>query len=424
MEIFQKLGREVEKLWRDKNYNETLFPGVAAQALRDFNLPEKVSAWETISWAMGEINLPEQRDIPGRFGDPPITLYNSPRFHIDIYFWLDGTTSIHQHAFCGAFQVLLGSSIHSSYEFETKEIINTFTELGNIDLDHCELLKVGDVRKILAGREFIHSLFHLDQPSATIVVRTHRSPLHLPQFDYRKPYLAVDPFFDEPNLAKKLQTISMCFRAKRPDAEQMLANWLEIADFQTTFTILSHTKHFLGGNRIQQFFKIEDSEDGFGKMFEIVKKRHGALADMILPIFAQQERLGEITGRRSYITEPEHRFFLALLLNVDGKERIFSLIKERFPDAEPLDKVLDWVSELAQTRIFGSNLPNALGIEGFNDFDLFVFEDLMRGLTAEEIQKNAQLETANGDAEEISKNMAGRIEKIEQSVILKPLLGN
>ena len=148
MEIFQKIGREVEKLWRDKNYNETLFPAVAAQALQDFNLPEKVSAWEMISWAMGEINLPEQRDIPGRFGDPPITLYNSPRFHIDIYFWLDGTTSIHQHAFCGAFQVILGSSIHSSYEFEAKEIINTFTELGNIDLDHCELLKVGDVRKI------------------------------------------------------------------------------------------------------------------------------------------------------------------------------------------------------------------------------------------------------------------------------------
>ena len=157
-------------------------------------------------------------------------------------------------------------------------------------------------------------------------------------------------------------------------------------------------------------------------MFEIVKKRHGALADMILPVFAQQERINEITGRRAYITEPEHRFFLALLLNVDGKERIFSLIKERFPDTQPLDKILDWVSELSQTRIFGSNLPNALGIEGFNDFDLFVFEDLMKGLSVEEIQKNAKLEAQNSDSEEISKNMASRIEKIQQSVILQPIL--
>ena len=110
------------------------------------------------------------------------------------------------------------------------------------------------------------------------------------------------------------------------------------------------------------------------------------------------------------------------MLNVDGKDLIFSLIKERFPDMEPLDKILDWVSKLAQTRIFGSNLPNALGIEGFNDFDLFVFEDLMKGLSVEEIQKNAEIEAQDGDAAEISKNMASRVEKIQQSVILKPLL--
>lgn len=422
MEIFRKLGAKVEKLWRDKNYDEELFPSLAAQALRDFNLPKKVSAWDTIKWAMGEITLPEQRDLPGRFGDPPITLYNSPRFHIDIYFWLDGTTSIHQHAFCGAFQVILGSSIHSSYEFETKEIINSFTELGDIDLDHCELLKVGDVRKILAGRDFIHSLFHLDQPSATIVVRTYRSPLHLPQFDYRKPYLAVDPFFDEPNIAKKMQSLSMAFRAKHPDAEKMLMDWLEIADFQSTFTILGNTRHFLHGSRIQQFFQIEDKENGFGKIFEIVKKRHGALADMILPIFAKQEKQGEISGRRSFITNPEHRFFLALILNVDGKERILTLIKERFPEVEPTDKILDWVSELSQTRIFGSNLPNALGIEGFNDFDLFILEDLMKGMSIEEIQKNAQAEAPHEDPEDVAKNLNSRIEKIQQSIILQPLL--
>jgi hypothetical protein len=53
-----------------------------------------------------------------------------------------------------------------------------------MSLKVCELLNVGDVQEIQAGRQYIHSLFHLDQPSATIVIRTEKSPLYLPQFAY------------------------------------------------------------------------------------------------------------------------------------------------------------------------------------------------------------------------------------------------
>jgi hypothetical protein len=422
MEIFQQLGKLIEQNWRDKNYSEDLFPSVAAHALRDFNLPEKVTAWDTVNWALGQDVLPDQRDLPGRFGDPPITLYNSPRFHIDIYFWLDGTTSIHQHAFCGAFQVIHGSSIHSSYEFETKESINFFTELGDINLDHCELLKVGDVRKILPGREFIHALFHLDQPSATIVVRTHRSPLYLPQFDYRKPYLAVDPFFDEPNLGKKMQTLNMLYKAKHPDADTRLAEMLEKSDFQSTFTILGNFRGFLRQNHIENFFNVEQKENRFDKMFETVKKRHGKLAEMILPIYAHQDKLQEFISRRSYVTNPEHRFFFALLMNVDGKERILSLIKERFPDTEPIEKILDWTTELAQTKVMGLNVPNALGIPNYDDFDSFILEDILKGISDEDIQKNLLEEMSNQNPEEAAKDIANRIEKIRKSIVLQPLL--
>lgn len=422
MEVFQKLGSEVETLWRDKNYSEDLFPAIAEQVLKEFNLPEKVSAWDTISWALGENYLPEQRDLPGRFGDPPITLYNSPRFHIDIYFWLNGTTSIHQHAFCGAFQVILGSSIHSHYDFDLQEVVNRFTEIGDLNLEGCELLKVGDVRKILAGRDFIHGLFHLDQPSATVVVRTHLSPLHLPQFDYRKPFLAIDPFFEEPTAIKKLQTISMVLRVKHPEADRMVADLLENADFQTTFTILSNIKHLLGSNHIEHFFQVAGTENRYEKLFEIVRRRHGSLAEMLPKIFDAQEKLNDIITRRNYVTNPEHRFFLALLLNVEGRERILSLVKVRFPEAEPLDKILDWVSELAQTKIMGLNVPNALGIENFNDYDLIILEDLIKGLSLEEIQTNLQAESQNQNTEEILKDVNSRAEKIQKSVILEPLL--
>ena len=115
MEDFQKLGELIEDRWRLQNYSEQLFPEIAAKALAESDLPARVDPWEIIRWVQTERSLPEQKDADGRFGDPPITLFVGPRFYIDVYYWLDGTTSIHQHSFTGAFQVLLGSSIHSHY---------------------------------------------------------------------------------------------------------------------------------------------------------------------------------------------------------------------------------------------------------------------------------------------------------------------
>ena len=421
MEIFQNLGAEIEKLWRDKNYDESLFPQVAGKVLREANLPEKVSGWEVIEWTMNQTYLPDQRDLHASFGDPPITLYNSPRFHIDVYFWLEGTTSIHQHAFCGAFQVLLGSSIHSWYEFDLQDKINLFTEIGNIHLKTVDLLTVGDVQEIAAGKDYIHGLFHLDQPSATIVVRTHSSPLHLPQFSYHKPFLAVDPFFEEPNTTKKLQCVTAMIRSKYPETERLVAEMLETADFQTTFRILSTVRGYFQGDRLEQMFNVDASKEKFENLLEIVQNRHGERANIFRQVFAYQDQLNEILQRRSFVTDPEHRFFLALLLNVEGKEQILSLIKERFSDADPIDKILDWSFDLAQMRVLGMNIPNALGIADFGDFDLFILESLLKDKTEAEMREALKTEYQNENTDELAKKLGERSEIIRQAIIFQPL---
>jgi hypothetical protein len=293
-----------------------------------------------------------------------------------------------------------------------------------VKLDDCELLKVGDVRQIRAGREFIHALFHLDQPSATVVIRTTRSPLHQPQFDYQKPFLAIDPFFEDPTMTKKLQSISMLLRAKHPNADQIIADLLETADFHSSFTVLSGIKHLLQSNSINQLFEISQTENRYEKLFEIVRKRHGALAETLPKLFAEREKTDEIIRRRSYITDPEQRFFLALLLNVEGKQRIKSLVKARLPEADPIEKILDWVSELSKIKFFGHQSSNALGIEGFNDLDSFVLEDLLKNLSIEEMQKDLQAGDGTQNVEESLKDLENRIKRIRQSIILQPLLAD
>jgi hypothetical protein len=420
MELFNNLGAEIETLWRDNDYDELVFPEIAAEALRKANLPAKVSAWEVIEWTMQQTFLPEQRDLKGNFGDPPITLYNSPRFHIDVYFWLEGTTAIHQHAFCGAFQVLMGSSIHSWYEFERAQIVNTFTEIGNINLKLCELLSHGDVQAIQAGKQYIHGLFHLEQPSATIVVRTHKSPMFLPQFSYYKPYLAIDPFFEEANTTKKMQCVTALIRARHPRTDEFIADWLRTADFQTSFHILSNLRGYLRSNQVDQLFNLSAPQNRFDAFLEVVRERHGERANVFPKVFAHLDKLDEILRRRNFVTDPEQRFFLALLLNVEGREQIFSLIRERFPESEPLDKVLDWTFDLAQTRVLGENIPNALGIADFDDTDLSILENLLLEKNENEIQQILETEYGAANLE----NLPERIEKIRKSVIFQPLLPN
>jgi len=417
MKAFDKLGADVEARWRDVNYREDLFPTLAAELLRDADLPSAISAWDAASWALSEDELPRQRDLYAKFGDPPLTVYSASRFHIDIYFWFEGTTAIHQHGFCGAFQVLLGSSIHSWYEFTCREAINSFMQIGDLSLKVCELLQVGDVQDIKPGRQYIHSLFHLDHPSATIVVRTDRSSLDLPQFAYEKPCLAIDPFFEEPNTVKKLQLISALYRAGREDADEQVSVLLRSSDLQTSYAILGHVRRFLKSNHMSRVFDIDPGADRFGALVDTVAAKHPS-AGFLKPLFARQEMLDEILDRRAYLTDPEHRFFLALLLNVDGRERIFDLVAKRYPGTDPLDKVLDWVFDLSQTRVMAMEKTNALGIADFGETDMFVLEDLLSGRSADESVEHFVTEKPGADPHHARKAIA----RLTNAHIFRPLL--
>jgi hypothetical protein len=418
MQPFQALGAEIEETWLGQNYNEEVFPSIAAEALIAADLPSKIAAWDIVEWTLKQTELPPQKDPHANFADPPITVFVAPRFYIDAYFWLDGTTQIHQHAFSGAFQVLLGSSLHSSYEFERTESVNVFTEVGQLRLRVCELLKVGDVKPILAGRQYIHSLFHLDQPSVTVVVRTDKSPLHRPQFSYYKPSLAIDPFFEHETTTKKLQTIRALYTVQHAEADALVAELLGSSDFQTSFAILSTVREFLGGTPLGQLFNLESHAARFNSLLEIVARRHGSKANGLAAIFEHRDRLRDIVRRRNYVTDAGQRYFLAVLLNVDGLKRILSLIKQRFPESEPIEKVLDLVHDLAQTRVVGVNTPNALGIEAFDDLDLSILEHLLRGSSDAEARERVVTEYG----ETRSAGIDDKLVRIRESAILGPLI--
>lgn len=422
MEEFQKLGALVETRWQAENYSEQLFPQIAAQALTEADLPSRVDPWEIIRWVHTAGSLPQQYDVDGRFGNPPITVFAGARFFIDVYYWLDGATSIHQHSFTGAFQVLLGSSIHSRYSFREDKIVNEHFSVGELALRDVQLLKLKDVRMIQAGRGFIHSLFHLDRPSATITIRTEFTPSSALQYDYRKPHFAVNPFFKNAVLTKKLQTIGLLLGMKHKNADAMIGDLVCSSDFQTAYFVLAETFQQLKNSEMDALFGLSLGKDRFKAILERCKGVHGELTDLVLPVLEEHERQMSIIHRRGTITSEHHRFFLALLLNVPSRTRILDLVKQRYGDQDPVETVLDWVEELGRTRVLGSRETNALGMPEFDDSYVFVLECLLQGLSRDEINGRATAQYPAENAAELIARIPELTEALKRSTLFKSLL--
>lgn len=422
MKIFQELCRLVERRWREKNYNEEIFSEIATDALSNAKLSSMVDPWEILEWVFNQEWLPEQKDTEAKFSNAPITLYTGQRFYIDAYYWLDGTTSVHQHSFSGAFQVLHGSSLHSTYSFTPQQQINDHFVIGDIKIEQVELLEKDDIRPIHGGKHFTHSLFHLDRPSVTIAIRTNFNPTKSPQYDYHKPFVANNHFYKEQAMLKKLQSLSILFGMKHPESDNLANVLLENADLQTTFFALDNLRNWLCHNQLEKSLGINTGQERFETLVETSRKKHGDSIDKFLSVFEEKDRQSIIISKRGILSEPEHRFFLALLLNVDEHSHVFDLVSKKFPDDDPVEKILDWTTELSATRVLGAKESNVLGIENFNDDYIAVMECLLKGIDDNEIESAI----AESYSEEYANRLKNSIPQIcyslRSSAVFKSLL--
>lgn len=197
-----------------------------------------------------------------------------------------------------------------------------------------------------SGRRFIHSLFHLDRPSVTLTVRTNLDAEAQPQYDYLKPYFAIDPFYREPLLSKKLKSVMLLLHMNHPQADAYLGELISTSDFQTAFVILREVFKYLNSSAPKANSNPGEEEDRFSRLLEITRRRHGDLALLLPLVFEEYRTKSRLLERRKYVKGYEHRFFLALLLNVPRRTDMLQLVKQRFPQRNPVETICDWVQEL------------------------------------------------------------------------------
>lgn len=356
MRAFRDLGDRVAAAAERAHYNEGAFASIAAEELAAAQVHAHVSSQDVVDWVLRARQLPEQHDLGARFGSPPVSVYAHPRFFIQVLFWRDGETSTHRHAFTGAFTVIEGGSIQTCHSFEETTRINSRLLVGSLDLRDVSLIGPGRVTRI--DHDLIHCVYHVAQPTVSVVIRTTGEPTGQPQFSYRWPGVASDPFYTPPLTSRKIQF--------------MLG--------QHTLTPRSTRTHLLDIVRhsdLAEIWSIASALATHGPFFQHVWSLDGALRSrfgnegyIIAAALRETTRIAALNRTRRAVRDPDYSWWLAALILAPDRSALRRMVELRWP-SRPFE-------EFAREQI--ANMTPLLGL----DFDAPDYAPLSKLLLREE----------------------------------------
>jgi hypothetical protein len=397
---FQSLGERIERAWLGRGYDEEIFPRLVLDMLGLEPLAEHTGAAEIIDWVFGTAPPLRQSDDPHLFGEPPVLLFEAPRFYIEALFWLSGTTGIHEHAFSGVFSVLAGSSVHSHWRFAAERTVNSRLLCGRLERLSTEILRPGDMRPIHPGNQLIHQLFHLEVPSVTIVIRTHKERRHLPQYEYLLPGLAIDPEDRDGLRRRRLLFLDAMARGRLDGLRERALRWIDSGDVEALHPMFSTlTRRKVEGGLL-------------GELYGRARERHGEIADLVRRVCQGERRTRIVVALRSKVSDPEARFLLALLMLMPDRDAIFETVRLQHPGVEPLAAIETWLERMAGEATIGFEL---------DDVHRALFRALVEGVEPDGLLKRLGA-TLGADAVAAHRDqLLGHAAKLARSELFRPL---
>ncbi len=361
--FIERLAERINGAWRAVHFDELQFADVACRALTELPPSEHLRPQEIIDWVLKTPEFPAQMSPDSAFGNPPVQLFVGERFYIEALFWVDGTTNVHDHGFSGAFHVLAGSSLHSLYEFQTEQRFNHELEVGRLTWKKSELLARGDTRPILYGRQMIHSLFHLDRPSVTIVARTFRD--RTMQLSYFPPGVAHAPLRNLQHTLVQARCLEFLQNTEPAAFGTAAANFFAACDYSAALYALLH------------FSVARMNGDAIAAAVAIMRQRDDRVGALFERAIYEINRTRELTLWRQQVSDAEQRFALALLLNLPNRKAVLAAIAARYPGAAPAKQMCLWLKHI--TTAAPGLMP------GLSISDFFALEAELSGVPSEQV---------------------------------------
>ena len=307
---FEDLGDQIERDWRSRNFAEDCFPDICTEHLRHNAALSDIDVLDLAGRLASSPVLPQQEDVDAEFGQPPVTLYRTERFYIALLYWSDSTTSIHEHQFQGAFRVVSGSSVHSKWQFTKKEEISRRLLIGCVRRISAEFLEAGEVRPILPAAQGAHALFHLERPSATVVVRSHLDIGASPQYSYFPPALAFYGLSPAPSLRRRIQLLRLLRSESEVHLHESVRRFVESDDLVTLTSLVLE-------------LSAMGLDEGFmTKIVDTLARTHGEIGEAIRESALEHKASVDLRRMRHRLKD-DARFVLSLI--VSGLDRCSAL---------------------------------------------------------------------------------------------------
>lgn len=398
---FQDLGEYIESAWLKHHYDEAVFPPLVLDVLGQRPPTGKVEVRDIVEWFFGDLHPFRQPNASEIFGEPPIMLFQAPRFYIEALFWHSGTTDIHEHSFSGAFMVLAGSSVHSHWQFTRERMINSRMLCGRLDLISTEILRSGGMRPIHSGDRLIHQLFHLEVPSVTLVVRTYVDRHHLPQYKYLLPGLALDSEDRDGTRTRRLVLINAMAKGQIEGLRDCSIKLIERCDLETTYNVFST----LTSRKVDSAL-MED-------LYQIARQRHGDIVELFRRACEEERRTRIVTNLRSKVSDPKARFLLALLMLMPDRDSIFETIRLEFPDSEPIAAIDACIEPMSGQETIGFD---------FTAMNKLIFHSLVEGFDAENLLQRLRAAFEGDSFDQHRDRLLQHARRLASSPLFFPLL--
>ena len=395
MDYFDKLADRVEELL----LTGMSFADAAHDSLEEMPPGEYFSLEKAVQWIATTEALPMQQDLDAEFGDAALTVVTRDDFHVQLLSWADASTTIHEHSFSGAFTVVEGSSVHVTYDFEIEDRATPYFVQGRLRHRSAELLRVGEVRRILPGSEFIHCVFHLERPSVSLVIRTTNFEVTRPVQLAYTPTLGIDLFRKDRETLRKQQHLELYYDCYPEKATTLACAMLKTADACQSYALL------------ETVLKKVETLAALRPLLGEVVTRHRARASGFAESLQSVVRSTNIIGRREILTAPDHRLLLALLLTAPDRQTLLQLTSAAHKDREPVSLLCQWLRELSAHPVPLEWGSNGLGID-LSEVSLRFLEAILRG----EEPQAAALRTTSDSREQAILELT-----LPRCSILKPL---
>jgi hypothetical protein len=157
----------------------------------------------------------------------------------------------------------------------------------------------------------------------------------------------MDPMFADTLTMRRKQLLDVLEQGDDPAYAGLVNEMLGTLDFERGFYILQHSMAAL------------QHRGEWEAAVKVFRQRHGKLAAGVQVTLEEGLRRDLIKNMRSSIATPEHRFFLALLMNAPTRADLLTLVKRRYPKPAPLETVMRWAQELTLISDEGAEILDA-----------------------------------------------------------------